>query len=372
VRVALFWDKNKKCNWISEQHRNMSFRSLKRSADKMSAQQNDISCPEYLDGLQVYAARLQNAGLKKVTAVILRPGGGSPEERAGVQLATPDSFWMQTSSGNYDTPAADIANHNCHMLESLDSAERAGKFKFVDSKSFTLPITSVDPETALGVFCDTGKAVVLEGKQLPYGPELSFELSRPADRVRVEGGWKAPYTSVNVVKPDQKRQRGCVFPVAKGGLKKLLQHNENFKHLALDVMSGIAHGLGQEAADALDLMEIDLLFQYDRNAHFTYHRDTEFEKTQPVYTVVVLISPNGSAGMHVAGAEGTAEFCSPGDAHLLPSDLYHRTDTTTYGTVKATLFYAAKIVIDVSDTGLAEPLLVAAAKESVVKTEKPE
>ena len=40
--------------------------------------------------------------------------------------------------------------------------------------------------------------------------------------------------------------------------------------------------------------------------------------------------------------------------------------------MKATLFYAAKIVIDVSDTGLAEPLLVAAAKESVVKTEKPE
>jgi hypothetical protein len=302
--------------------------------------------------------------------VCMMPGGGGPEVRAGVSLAKPDSFWMRISSGKYDSPAAEIVQHNNSLLQSLDEA--SGKFKYLDSKSHTLPV-SVDMQSALGVFCDAGKAVVLESKQTPFGPELSFELDRPSDRVRVTGGWKQPYSSVNVPQPDQTRQRGCVFPVAKAGLKKLLKHNDNFNRLADDVMSGIVKGLGQEAADELLLMEIDLLLQFDRNAHFTYHRDDEFEKAVPVYTVVVLISPNGSASMHVAGATDTAEFHSPGDAHLLPSDLYHRTDTTTYGTVKATLFYTAKMRVDVSDPGAAEPLLGAAAEEPpvVVKKEKP-
>ena len=350
----------------------MSLRSMKRSASKMShEQQTDVTCRDYLFGLQVYAAKLEHTGLKNVAAVCMMPGGGTPEVRAGVQLAKPGSFWMLPSSGEYDSPAAEIVQHNNSVLQSLDDAP--GEFKYLNSKPHTLPIT-VDLQSALGVFCDAGKAIVLESKQDPYLPELSFELDRPSDRVRVTGGWKATYSSVNVDKPDPTRQRGCVFPVAKGGLKKLLKYNDNFQRLADDVMSGIVKGLGQEAADALVLMEIDLLFQYDRNAHFTYHRDDEFEKAVPVYTVVVLVSPNGSAGMHVAGATESAMFHSPGDAHLIPSDLYHRTDETTYGTVKATLFYTAKIYVDVSDNGAAETLLQVAAEGSVsiVKTEKPD
>jgi hypothetical protein len=104
----------------------------------------------------------------------------------------------------------------------------------------------------------------------------------------------------------------------------------------------VAEDDAKQGAGVYQLACMDILFQHPRSVHFTNHRDTKATSgliNDLVITIVWLISPNGSSSLRVAGAADAAKMDRPGTGHMFVSDMFHRTDVTTTGTVKVTCFF---------------------------------
>ena len=88
-------------------------------------------------------------------------------------------------------------------------------------------------------------------------------------------------------------------------------------------------------------------------------------------TVILNLSPGSKdfTSFHVAGASENACFSNPGDCHLFPSKIMHRTDTATMRTVKVAFFLKKVKVLDVSEETSDAPASEA-GPSTVVKQEK--
>jgi hypothetical protein len=165
-------------------------------------------------------------------------------------------------------------------------------------------------------------------------------------KLKILGGWAKTFEPVNCT-PSQSAQQRSVFHVNAANLNALRKRSTAYDKLAVSSEALVRqYVLPRDDAEKGDgeytLAAIDILFQHSRSVHFTNHTDTEasgYLVKELVLTVVWLISPNGSSSMRVAGADKAAEMNRPGEGHLFVSDMYHRTDVTTVGTVKVTCFF---------------------------------
>ena len=97
----------------------------------------------------------------------------------------------------------------------------------------------------------------------------------------------------------------------------------------------------------MHLLHGHILDQTSMYTQFSDHQDTEENRARGernpdrrvVYTVVIKLSRGGATSMRVLGQGDVVYEARPGTGVLFLSELWHRTETATPGTMKVTLFF---------------------------------
>ena len=99
--------------------------------------------------------------------------------------------------------------------------------------------------------------------------------------------------------------------------------------------------------EELDLLHGHTLDQSSEHSTFSDHQDTEENRKkgarrpdrQVIYTVVIKLSRGGDTAMRVLGRKAVEYEAAPGTGVYFRSELWHRTERASEGTMKVTLFF---------------------------------
>ena len=97
----------------------------------------------------------------------------------------------------------------------------------------------------------------------------------------------------------------------------------------------------------MELLHGHVLDQTSEHTQFSDHQDTEENRKkgarradrEVVYTVIIKLSRGGDTAMRVLGCEPVAYEAAPGTGVCFRSELWHRTERASAGTVKLALFF---------------------------------
>jgi hypothetical protein len=300
--------------------------------------------------LKMQAGAIEEAGSETVGAFIRKePGQDAQALRFPGALLAPNHDLCQMIGYSTDESTEASMKHNLGVANTFESVEKRAPFWKADT--LTRPVTC-PPELALDVFIDVARAYSSPENKATDPAALYFKYAGAS--LRVHGGWATPYPVVRTVDPSVlSNQRNAVFHVepkqiaalrkASLGLDALL--NSTTKHVQL-LVSFLPRKLPEDNSPAqmFEIGGLDILFQMSSSVHFGEHRDdlaahsAALRKNMAI-TVVWQVSPNGSSSLKVSGAPNAGKMNGPGEGHMLASNMYHRTEHTTAGTVKVTIFY---------------------------------
>jgi hypothetical protein len=116
-------------------------------------------------------------------------------------------------------------------------------------------------------------------------------------------------------------------------------------------LDALAHGAQCSLPEPMDLLHGHVLDQTSEHTQFGDHQDTEENRKkgarradrEVVYTVVLKLSRGGDTAMRVLGCEPVAYEAAPGTGVCFRSELWHRTERASAGTVKLTLFFGRRL-----------------------------
>ena len=180
------------------------------------------------------------------------------------------------------------------------------------------------------------------------------------------GGFQDAYQNVNVRamrfnKPDQDR---CIYGYTASEFKKVLGSRGAL--LTTHVSEEVAKHFEKKAPY---VHQVHVLFHWNDHSFFTYHKDAKGQ-----VAVVVNLAPACTTDFHVAGAPEKAKMEWPGHAHIVPTNVYHRSGTAPRRCIKLVFFLdliEKKDQVDVDEKASASG--TAGAVEDNVKPEvKPE
>ena len=239
------------------------------------------------------------------------------------------------SSVPYKADTALTVSHNSGTSHTFGALEEVSEFLKPETLTRHVNVNGLVALTAYMEACDAYTPSETGGAAF-----LNF------GGLHILGGWAKAYSPVNCT-PSQADQQRSVFHITAGKLTKLRARSPAYRQLASDSEAlvrqyVVAEDNAKQGAGVYQLACMDILFQHSRSVHFTNHRDTEASAgliKDLVITLVWLISPNGSSSLRVAGAADAAKMDRPGTGHMFVSDMFHRTDVTTTGTVKVTCFF---------------------------------
>jgi hypothetical protein len=299
---------------------------------------DSIGTADCLLMMKMQAAALRDADLDEVMGAIVEQTRNQDSEAElfpGVLFGKAHPL-CSISSVPYKEDTDESIQHNAHIGHTFGAIEEVGDFWKPATMTRHVNMNGTVALTAYIEACDAYKPSEIGG-----AAHLDF-----GGKVQILGGWAKAYSPVNCT-PSQADQQRSVFHITAGKLNQLRALSPAYNHLATSSEAlvrqlVVAEDDAKEGAGLYKLATIDILFQHSRSVHFTNHRDTEASSDlvkDLVVTVVWLISPNGGSSLRVAGANDAAMMEGPGAGHMLVSDMFHRTDVTTTGTVKVTCFF---------------------------------
>ena len=112
-------------------------------------------------------------------------------------------------------------------------------------------------------------------------------------------------------------------------------------------LDALAHGAQCCLPEPMDLLHGHVLDQTSKHTCFSDHQDTEENRRkgarkpdrEVVYTVVLKLSREGDTAMRILGREPVDYEAAPGTGVCFRSELWHRTERASEGTMKVTLFF---------------------------------
>jgi hypothetical protein len=298
--------------------------------------------------LKMQASAIEEAGSELVAQFIdEEPGQDARALRfPGALLASSHPLCQMIGYTSSESTEPSIT-HNMDVVHSYEFVQARKPFWHADT--LTLPVTC-DTVLALDVFLDVAAAYSTAVNTATDPATLYFRYFGAS--VQIRGGWAIPYTLVRTVNPSAlSDQRNAVFHVeprqmgalrkASPGLAALLTRTTQLVQLSC-LPSQLTPG--NPPPPELAIGGMDILFQMSAGVHFADHRDDEAAHSASLrqnmaITVVWQVSPNGSSSLQMVGAPNAGKMEGPGAGHMFASDMYHRTEHTTAGTVKVTIFY---------------------------------
>ena len=133
-------------------------------------------------------------------------------------------------------------------------------------------------------------------------------------------------------------QQRCIFGFTGTEFHKVLGNRG--RGLESSVKQAIC--LNIDKCDAV-LLQVHVLFHWDDHSFFTYHQDDKGK-----VAVVVNLSPCTTTNFHIAGS-GSAVMEKPGEAHIFPTKVYHRSGTAPRRCIKLVFFYDLTTPHDLTD-----------------------
>lgn len=112
-------------------------------------------------------------------------------------------------------------------------------------------------------------------------------------------------------------------------------------------LNELTHGAQCCLPEKMELLHGHVLDQTSEHTQFSDHQDTEENRKkgarradrEVVYTVIIKLSRGGDTAMRVLGCEPVAYEAAPGTGVCFRSELWHRTERASAGTVKLALFF---------------------------------
>ena len=112
-------------------------------------------------------------------------------------------------------------------------------------------------------------------------------------------------------------------------------------------LNELTHGAQCCLPEKMKLLHGHVLDQTSEHTQFSDHQDTEENQMkgarcadrEVVYTVIIKLSRGGDTAMRVLGCEPVAYEAAPGTGVCFRSELWHRTERASAGTVKLALFF---------------------------------
>lgn len=180
-------------------------------------------------------------------------------------------------------------------------------------------------------------------------------------KAKKSGGFQREYTAVNVraMRFSKSEQDRSVFALTAAEYGKVL--GPRGKGLADRVKIEVKDFFKKDPA----LLQVHVLFHWNDHSFFTYHQDDKGD-----VAVVVNLSPCTTTDLHVAGA-AMAKMEACGEAHILPTHVFHRSGTAPRRCIKLVFFYNLIEPIDVGgdDAGSSTEVKAEAKDEVKVKAE---
>ena len=257
------------------------------------------------------------------------------------------------------------------VAEKLAEAESANidfmsRFEapYLNEETMTTPF-NIDREMALHSYCDFVEALAVEETDVSFGVVLRCQKSGDL----VVGGFSTPYDTLLDMKTryNKKEQAHCCWAWVKGKWNAFSK--SSLRSIQLHLCSeAVISSVNQITKAVYAIERVHMIGQWSNHAIWNYHKDDDGS-----LTVILNLSPGSKdfTSFHIAGASEKACFSNPGDCHLFPSKIMHRTDTATMRTVKVAFFLKKVKVVDVSEE-TPDASASEAGPSTVVKQEKEE
>jgi hypothetical protein len=299
--------------------------------------------------LKMQASAIEEAGSDNVGTFIENvPGQDARALRfPGALLASNHDLLQEVRYSTSESTEASM-EHNQSIATTFETVQKRAPFWKADT--LTRAVTCA-AGLALDVFIDVAGAYSSPANKGTDPATLYFKYAGAS--LLVKGGWATPYPVVRAANPSAlSNQRNAVFHVepkqvaalrkASLGLDALL--NSTTKQVSL--VSFLRGTLPQDNSppQMFEIGGLDILFQMSSSVHFGEHRDdlaahSAALRKHMALTVIWQVSPNGSSSLQLSGAPNAGKMNGPGEGHMFASNMYHRTEHTTAGTVKVAIFY---------------------------------
>lgn len=238
-----------------------------------------------------------------------------------------------------DENGEDYVAHNSQHFSSMqekdglkvDSLTGTVAAEFNAELCFNLHIDLVEKLKATDVVEEDGS----------YGLYLDYAGGSSKPKAKKSGGFQLPYETVNVraLRFSKLNQDRCIFGFTATEYKKVLGNRGT---ALLDAVKIRVGGLFKNRSVVLS--QAHVLFHWNDHSFFTYHRDDKGK-----VAVVVNLSPCATTDFHVAGATDRAVMKKCGQAHIVPTNVYHRSGSAPRRCIKIVFFLEIMEPVDVDE-----------------------
>ena len=288
----------------------------------------ELSMESVVGMLKNEAKSIKTAGIRG----LLNEAGTKVDEKLMMTVKFP--FLSTSTSQRIGDKTGDT--HVVHNSEQYESF--TGKYSgFIPRETTGTVRLNVGLEQPLNLHCDLIS-------RLQFGPIAADGLptvflnkvaeEKPELKTARKGGFdKGGYTLVNVPFFNVSMQERCLF-----GFPSIQQFNTQIGPAAKQVSSAVLVEVGKLFPNhSVSSKGVHALFNWNAHSLFAYHQDDK-----STVTVIVNLSP-ATSDFHVAGRAHSSTYLLPGDTHIFPSAVVHRSGLAERRTVKCAYFFDLKM-----------------------------